>query len=353
MPDGLRLLLARAAAWALFVCAWLQLGQAGQAQLPLWAGGLLPLALWMALWPAGMSLFLPGLAPAALRAALLAAAGLAACGLALQTAPGVLLAAAAWAVLVVAASHTVRRLRPAGRAASPLLPATLGVAAAGGLSHAPGWLGVLMGGLLLALLVPPFVPAGARPGGCRRGLFDGLWPGEAGPVVLWPLAAARWTMLPMMAMLPLLGQWCSAAGIAPAAMLALHLAAMLAPAWLLRHARPTAGFHPRACAALLLLGAVAAWAWPGLMGLMAASLLHTLAWGLAWVADTAARPLAPLPAAQGAAVALLPALLLLVLGTALALFGPSALLLLHALLALPAALALRSLRRGPQALGSR
>ena len=103
-------------------------------------------------------------------------------------------------------------------------------------------------------------------------------------MVDWPLRAAAFVMLPMMATLPTLAERCAAAGTSVAAMTALHLAAMLLPAWA---AKPFAlSMSPRqlraAVTALLITGAVLPWWWAGWNGGMTASLLHCTAWSLAW-----------------------------------------------------------------------
>jgi hypothetical protein len=167
-----------------------------------------------------------------------------------------------------------------------------------------------------------------------------LWAGGLLPLALWllackgmglqggaaggPLAAARWSMLPMMAMLPHMQAWCGAAGPAAGLWWGLHLVLMLLPAWWPRVAAPEV--VSRLCAALLLAGGLALWARPGLQGLMAASLLHTLAWSLACTVTAA-------HAGRGLHGLAAPAALLL-LGAAVARAGPSALVLVHAALAL-------------------
>ncbi len=131
---------------------------------------------------------------------------------------------------------------------------------------------------------------------CRRRLFDGVVGADAalpsasargvtlsqqlGAAPLW---AAQVSMVPMMATLPHMAQWCAALGFSPGAVLALHAAAMGAGAslgvgvvrWRRRTVAPL-------CALALGGGSALLWLWPDLRGLMAAGVLHALAWGLAW-----------------------------------------------------------------------
>lgn len=157
----------------------------------------------------------------------------------------------------------------------------------------------LVGVLVLAALVaPPALPAG-------------------GP---WPLAAARAAMLPMMATLPAMGAWCSAAGWSPTTMALVHAAAMLAPPLLVGRASDTA------CRALLLAGG-AALLLPGLQGLMLASTLHAAAAGAACAGALPVRSRAGLLVLAAAVLAT---------GFGIDRFGPAALVVLHAALALAA-----------------
>ena len=379
----------------MLLAGWLVLGQLGHRLLPQAAGGLAATALWLAAsgtalaWASGRRVTVP-----ALRLALLVLAAAAAAGawlLGRQPLPGLLLLAIAWAGLLVAASCAVRCLRQA--LCPPLNPslnpapdqpppppvlaalggALLAVLAAAGPAAAlanPVTLAVALGAagvLLAALLQQQTTPVTV----CRAGLFDCAlalaplrnWSQPAA----WPTAAAGWAMLPMMAMLASMADWCASSGLDARSATALHLGAMLLPAlrvwWLTRQpaGRPQTGgpvatpgtpvggtATATTCGLLLAAGGAVLW-WPGaagLGGLMAASLLQGLAWGVAWTARWAVpRPTLPglrtaLPgssaaAAVGAALpALLAALLVLALGSAVMAHGPAALRWVHGLLAL-------------------
>lgn len=154
----------------------------------------------------------------------------------------------------------------------------------------------------------------------------------------WPLAAARLVMLPMMAALPALADWCSADGWPPRLATAVHLATMLLP--LLLAGRLGSAPRRTLVALLLLAGGAALLLQPGLRGLMLAALLHGLAWGLA-----AADPMAGDSRQPGWGNALLAALLLLALGVAIDRTGPQALVAVHAVLALAGAALLLPARR--------
>lgn len=142
----------------------------------------------------------------------------------------------------------------------------------------------------------------------------------------WPQQAARLAMLPMMAALPAMADWCSASGVSPPLLLALHAAVMLLPPLLL----PS---RPALIAALLLAGGLALLWLPGLQGLTAAMLLHGAAWSLARGLPAGAG--ASSPAAVG-----LSAAVLLAIGFTLAEAGPAALRVVHGALALCGAAAL-------------
>ncbi len=343
-----RLAAARTLAWALLMGGWVVLGALGHRHLPLWAGGLLPLALWLAAAAVAARVSAgwqgrPGAWRAvALMLAVASAAALAAVpaarGMALLALAGT--AAIAWAGLQVVAARTVRALRPA-RGGPLLLPASLGTAlglslAAPGVASlplaAPGAL--LAAGLAIALLLPR---QAVRAGGCVAAPRPPASDGAA--QLAHPVAGAAWSpstlarlgMLPMMAAMPVMAVWCSPLGAGAGAMWALHGAAMLLPAWLLvaagRRLRP--GAVETACALLLVAGALAWWWLPGLQAWLAASLLHAAAWSLAWAqpkpATGAAGIAQPLPAAglPQAAWWAAPAAVLL-LGWGLAQHGPAA-----------------------------
>ena len=397
-----RLWLARAIAWALLLGGWLVLGTLGRQYLPQVAGGQVPVALWLA--TLGGALALAGRwrwsAPA-LRRVLLATGFAAAAALALRgRSPAALLcAAAAWAMLLVSASFAVRSLRGLqhGPPPAPIGPALAGAclawAVAGDLGPlrqgiVPVVLALGLAALSLALLLlspaPDATPAssstdvaaGARQdvacgrrsggfGGCPAGLFGCalplLQPGRWRDPGAWPQAAAALAMLPMMASLPAMADWCGDLRWPATAGTALHLGAMVLPAALLKGCRiPLPGLQ-RWVALLLALGGAALW-WPGLSGLMAASLLHGLAWSVAWAATLAPRvgqpgatagvepagalrcagavrptvsrtALAVLTGPVMWCAALLTASAVLLLGQAMAQFGPAALVTVHASLA--------------------
>lgn len=191
-----------------------------------------------------------------------------------------------------------------------------------GTRHAPLWVGGLLPlAAVLALAALTGAPGLPRAAGA----------GATG--------AARLAMLPMMASLPAMGSWCSAAGLAPATMALLHVLAMTAPMGLSRPA-PEAGVR-----VLLLAGGVALLAVPGVQGLMAAATLHALAAGWACAGPGDTEPARSRAVPRAPVLALVPAVGVLLLGTALDRFGPSALQALHAALAGVALLPLR--RRHP------
>jgi hypothetical protein len=348
---ALRLAAARACAWALLFGGWLVLGALGQSASRGTVAAAGPLGVWLlaigvllvatARWtapPRGLALGL-----------VLAAAGTLA-ALAWSRAPWApWLAALAWAPLPVLASRTVQALRrDLGRPArAPLWPAACGAAAAWLAAGDPLALDaraacalVIAAALGLVLLRPP---AGAPAGGCRAGLFDCSLPMPT--AAAWrtpadaPLHAAALVMLPMMAALPALAEWCATGGWTPRAVSALHLAAMFVPALLLA---PRLGAWSRArlravVALLLVAGAAAVLAADGAVA-FAGMLLHGAAWSLAWAAPMLARDrarpptdrLAPLRAAGVAAGGVL------ALAAVLAAAGPPALREVHVLIAIAA-----------------
>lgn len=357
---AIRLWLARALAWALLLSGWLVLGALGRQYLPGWAGGQWAPALWLAV--IGLLLAAVARRPPALRMLRLAlpVAG-AAAALALAAAGrgggawAIAAAAVAWAGLLVAASLGVRALRQVQpcRPAAPLLPALLGAVAAwvlaGDVVALPGRAGRVAAALTgAALLLAALLPARAvLTQGCRSGLFDCSLPlimlRGWRDTARWPVQAAALAMLPMMATLPLLAEWCAGPGRSPAAMVLLHLAAMVLPAlgaqaWLRRAGPAQLG---AVVGALLVSGALAPAAWPGVDGLMGGALLQAAAWSLAWAAPMLA-PLGgtmpdarPHPAAAGRAAvwaAACMALLVLAVGAAVDAYGPVALAAVHALL---------------------
>ena len=372
-----RLWLARAIAWALLLGGWLVLGTLGRQYQLQTAGGQVPVALWLA--TVGGALALSGRwrwSALALRSALLATGLAATAALALLAhSPAALLGAApAWALLLVAASFAVRglrRLQPS-QPPAPIGPALAGAClawvVAGDLDALRQGLGPVvlapgLAALALALLLPaPSIRVapgeGGRNagfGGCQAGLFDCslplLQPGRWRHPATWPQAAAALTMLPMMASLPAMADWCGGLRWPAAAGTALHLGAMLLPAALL-HGVGQPLRRPQPCLVLLLvLGGAALLMWPGQTGLMAAAGLHGLAWGVAWSAlltprgertDSAGRGASPAPSCTAPAglapgakwgAALLTASAVLLLGQAMAQVGPAALAAVHAALA--------------------
>jgi len=352
---------ARALAWALLLGGWLVLGAMGRQYTPHWAAGYAPLALWLAAIGIALTVSAHWPVTRALLRAWLFAAGI---GVALAlawaarggAAPALAFAAVAWALLLVAASRTVRALRAGQRRLppAPLMPALAGAMLAWGMAGdlprlpqhalALGWAVVLAAAALAAL-----VPAHARTAlGCRAGLFDCSLPAPAlthwRVIADWPLHAALLAMLPMMAALPAMADWCAVSGRPVSFVTAVHLAAMLGPPLLLRGVLVGASRrHLRiAVTALLVAGAVLLVWWPGLRGLMSASLLHGLAWSLAWATPMLEREAAPRRSSAATsdwAAAALAALAVLLLGSALARFGPPALAAMHAALAALALLA--------------
>ncbi len=361
----------RALAWALLFGGWIVLGTLGRHYLPAWAAGQAPVALWLA--TVGATLVLsarrsPMLLP--LRAVLcgaglvlatmLAAVGRGGGGAALMG------AATAWGVLLVAVSMAVRRLRleQPGLPPTPLLPALAGAGIAWLCSGELPRLHERLDGLAVALAgsaltvsvltVSVSLSLAARaavrpPGGCRAGLFDCSLPVPSLAAWRysrdWPVQAAALAMLPMMAALPAMADWCAIASawLAPDAT-AWHLAAMVLPAlglraWLTRVSRRRLN---GVVAALLLAGGASMLAWPGVNGLMLTALLHAAAWSLAWAAPMlrrevlapAAPPLARMQGVATMGAAVMTAFAVLALGMAIDRFGPPALMAVHAALAL-------------------
>lgn len=371
--DHLRLQLARMASWALLVSAWLALGALGYRHLPLWAGGMLPLALWLACMAGCMRLALTVL-PRLRMSMAIAVPGWVCAGALWWVQQGggglaVLVAAVAWAPLLVAASSTVRQLRPRERSASPLWPVTLGLLMGGVASHelvlgagsangtaALAWVAAV---LLVALRsISTSRPVAGPSSACRQGLFDCALPLPILPAALGGLTAttvsarpmnwdeflsihaARWAMLPMMATLPTMTAWCAASATGttePSLLLAMHLGAMVAPAWLMR-ALTRLGWQPRAAptsAALLIAGGVVLLLGPSLRSLMLTTLLHTAAWSVAQeLGLRQRRDPQPMPVRAVPLFALAALLCLLLLGCTTAALGPQTLTWVHLMLAL-------------------
>ena len=350
-----RLALARSMAWAVHTSGWLVLGAVGARQLPLWLGGLLPTALWLGL----LAFVLQARAGQALTAATARAAWLLAAGfLALAAAAAQpLWLAPGWAAAAAAASWTVRLSRDARR--SPwqhaVLPAAVGVAAGGAvgvMALLGGTATGLAGPALLVLAAGAWLTRGRAPArhACRRGALDewralqGLdargWWTLCTPLDL-PQRVAAAAMLPMMAGLPTLLALCTA-DTRPAAVVVLHLGAMVLPALCLGGTRRAVAARDasRACAGLLIAGGLALPALPLLQGLMVATVCHTMAWSVAWTTDLQGGSRCRVAASRTTprAAALCAAAGVSMLGAALASFGPRALWLTHAALAVLALL---------------
>jgi hypothetical protein len=302
----LRLTLARACAWALLVAGWIGLGTFAlrSATSVTWAFGVVALwllALGAAATAAGRLAWLRSPRRGARSLALAAAALVTCAALPLVMrgggVPALVAAVAGWAALTALASGVVRSVRlvqhtPPG---PPIAAATLGALAAGivlgdlgDLAPLALRLALFVGAVTLALVLLQRRTDAAPRTGCRAGLFDcslPAWPAGAWrDPVSWPTLLAGLAMLPMMASLPLMADWCRAESFAPEAAVLLHLAAMFVPALLLRHALARWSLRALAtvCVALLAAGAAAAlWAHApyDLLGLAAA---HGAAWGLAW-----------------------------------------------------------------------
>jgi len=355
-----RLMLARACAWALLVAGWIGIGSFALLVAPSLTVGFALVALWLlGLGAAAAVATRGGLRPAAQRAALCAAAAATMAGLWWTTHaggwPALLLALAGWASLTALASGVVRSLRTRQAVAPtpPILPATLGAAAAalalGDIGDLSGLAVRLMGfvaavGLALFLLQAR-AGAGTARQGCRAGLFDcslPSWPAGAWRDVLqWPTLIAGLVMLPMMAALPLMAEWCRAESVRPQAMVLWHLAAMFLPALVLRRwiARWSVRTLASACAALLALGAaIALWA-ASPANLLGVSVAQGAAWGIAWCGQLWAperrgrRGASPLVASVGYAV------LTLAFGMLVEYAGAHGVVLMHALLGFAAGLA--------------
>lgn len=368
-----RLACARALAWGLWLGAWLALGALGRWASPLAAGGAWPLALCLLGVGGGMSaLSMLPLSARHLRGALpLLGLTAGAAWFAVPRAGGpwaLALAALAWGLLLVAASQAVRLLRQGqGPVPAPVLPAAVGAWAAWAVAgDSPAQMGpagpvaLCLAAVALAALLPAAAGALRR---CRAGLFDCAWPVPAAAAwrdsAQWPMVAARLSMLPMMAALPWMGEWCAVAfQWSPGVDVALHLGAMLGPAVLLRSAAPAWLLRrPEPLVLALQLAGAGALAWqPGLGTLVGAGLSQALAWSLAWSVPLYRRPMSGacvdpvhggvlgLGRAAGAAAGVL------ALGTVLAAQGPWAWMAIQmglALLALAGALVAVARSHGP------
>lgn len=357
---SLRLSLARAAAWTLLISGWIGLGSFAVVLAPGLTSAFALVALWLLLLGAAASVATRDAPRVWLRRlALLACAGLGA--VALHAAPrggGVpvlLLAVFGWAGLTALASGVVRSLRLAQRTmpGPPIGAASLGALCAAvvladlGDLHALAWrLGALVSAaaLLLAALQPGSVDRSPQRR-CRAGLFDcslPAWPAGAWHDSLqWPTLLAGLAMLPMMASLPLMVAWCRAEAIAPQTVVALHLAAMFAPALLLH--RVSVRWSTRTLASVCALGlasgaVVVVWAaapW-NLLGLAVA---QGAAWGLAWAGQLWAPDRRSRAGTSALRAAIGYALLTLAFGAVVEQFGAAGVAATHAALGLAAAAA--------------
>jgi hypothetical protein len=273
------------------------------------------------------------------------------------------------------ASGVVRSLRITQAVAPkpPIVPASLGALVAalflGDIGDLPGLairLMAFVATMSIALfLLQARISAGATRQGCRAGLFDcslPSWPAGAWrDVMQWPTLIAGLVMLPTMAALPLMAEWCRAESVAPQTMVLWHLSAMFGPALLLRRwvAQWSARTLASVCAALLALGAAAAlWA-ASPLNLLGVSVAQGAAWGIAWCGQLWAperrgrQGASPLYAAVGYAA------LTLAFGVLVDRAGARGVLLMHACFGVAAALAwlvadaarLWSRRRNPVSAG--
>ncbi len=359
--HALRLTLARATAWALLLAGWVGLGGVALALTPSLLGVYALVAFWLlALGVAATIATRDSLRARSRRLGLGLCAALTATALAWSTTrdgglPALLLALCGWAGLTALASGVVRSVRMAqpARPGPPIVAASLGALCAALVIADPGdahALALRLGALVVAAaIVLALLQIGDRRGiaasRCRAGLFDcslPAWPAGAWhDAQQWPALLAGLAMLPMMAALPMMVAWCRAQSIAPQAMVALHFAAMFAPALLLR--RSIAHWSPRTvsllCAALLASGAaLVVWA-RAPFDLLGVALAQGAAWSLAWTGqlwspDRRSRQgTSPLRAAIGYAA------LTLAVGVAVEHLGPSGLAMVQAALGLAAALA--------------
>jgi hypothetical protein len=148
--------------------------------------------------------------------------------------------------------------------------------------------GLVVASILLVALMPRGAGAGTA-GACRAGLFDCSLPGW--PVggwrspQRWPLLLAALVMLPMMASLPLMVELCRGDLPSPQAVLALHFAAMFAPAVLVVGRPGLTRFAPLCCGALLVAGAVVSIAAPAQGAWWGVAIAQGAAWSVAWAAQ--------------------------------------------------------------------
>jgi len=203
---------------------------------------------------------------------------------------------------------------------------------------------VLARTLAWTLLLAGLLPRAAASRGCHSGLFDCALP-LALPAAWrepasWGLHAARWSMLPMMATLAVMAPWCSDAfGLTTPQWAGIHLAAMLLPALVL-HAVGLRLHSAAWATAAMVLGGLGLIGLSGWRGLMVMSACQSLAWGLAWFTQVDGAPAVRAAARPRLIDAVAPALLVVMLGVALAHAGPVAVEALQGALALMAAVGL-------------
>jgi len=355
-----RLMLARACAWALLVAGWIGIGSFALFIAPSASGGFALVALWLfALGATAAVATRGGMRQAAQRAALCAGGAATAGGLWWLIHGGrsdaLLLTLAGWAALTAIASGVVRSLRITQAAAPkpPIVPASLGAVGAGlflgDISDLPALalrLIVFVTAVTLALFVlRARVSVSATRQGCRAGLFDcslPSWPAGAWrDIMQWPTLISGLVMLPTMAALPLMAEWCRADAVAPQTMVLWHLAAMFGPALILHRwiAQWSTRTLASACAALLALGAAAAlWA-ASPLNILGVSVAQGAAWGIAWCGQLWAperrgrQGTSPLYAAVGYA------LLTLAFGVLVDQAGARGVVLMHAFFGIAAVLA--------------
>ncbi len=337
-----RLRAARTLAWALMLGGWVGLGSLSQALAP---GPLSAFAL-QALWLLAIGGFAELIGRLRwqrrlLRALLLCAALMAVQALSMLLYGGapvaLLLALLVWALIIALASAVVRACRAAvrDRAGPPVGAAATGAVLAwvivGDITDLNALLVRLMLGALAAcpLLVVLLAPHTGAISGCRAGLFDCSLPdwsaGRWRVPQRWPVLLASFVMLPMMCSLPLMVGLCGSGTVRPQAVLAVHFAAMFAPALLMVRRAAVTAAAPRICAALLALGALILLLVPGPSAWWGLVLAHGAAWSVAWAAqldDRAGRKSTRSSPFLGAT---LNALLALALGLAITIAGLQAL----------------------------
>jgi hypothetical protein len=354
----LRLTLARACAWSLLVAGWVGIGSFALQLAPSLASGFALVALWLFALGAAATVATRGIHRWTRAVALGVGAAITALALLATVRGGGLLtlfgALLGWSALTALASGVVRSLRQAQRVppGAPIAAASIGALVAGFVLGDPGELtglavrlALFVAAVAIALLLLQLRITAQPRAGCRAGLFDcslPAWPAGAWRDSLqWPTLLAGLAMLPMMAALPLMADWCRAQSFPPQAMVLLHIAAMFGPVLILRRAIERWSLHVLAtvCASLLAAGAAfALWA-PAPIDLLGLATTHGAAWGLAWggqlwaPARRGQQGASPLRAAAGYA------LLTLAFGLIVEYAGPRGVADVHAALGIAAAAA--------------